>query len=457
MSGSTGVTDALARFVAGVRYDRLPPAVVDKAKGCLLDFLGAAAAGSLRPHCRDAVAMVDAFGGAPQAAVIGERRRTSSAWAAYLNGMFGSSTPQQDDVWKESLGHPGVGVLPAALAAGEAEDADGRRLIEAIVAGYEISMRIGSAVGKEGLARGWHPRGGLNHFAAATAAAKAMGIDDPETHRTALSLGGNTASGTTGACYYYDAWFTLSANASLAGVLAAHQARAGLTSGPEVLEADHGGYLRLVVEHPDWDALTAGLGEGFEIVRIGQKIHASSGATHAAVDATLLIVEAHDIGPDDVELIRIWGFDSMVGRTGRPYPQNLVHAGMSVPFLVAVAIRDRRVGLDQTAEASRNDPIVRKLQGLMELTPDPELEALAPKYLGARVEMTLKDGRVLTETVTVPRGDAENPLTSLDLESKFVDLAGRRFPPGQVAEIVAAVASLDSLDSVGELGSLLLG
>lgn len=92
-------TKSLAEFVAGIRYDSLPAAVTAKARGCVLDFLGAAVAGSRREHCRAAVGLVSSFGGVPEATVLGQGRSTSAPWAAYLNGVFGSSTPQQDDVW----------------------------------------------------------------------------------------------------------------------------------------------------------------------------------------------------------------------------------------------------------------------------------------------------------------------------------------------------------------------
>ncbi len=312
-------------------------------------------------------------------------------------------------------------------------------------------MRIGSAVGKEGLNRGWHPRGGVNYFAAATAGTSVLGIHDTDIHLRALSLAGNTAAGLTGASYFYDAWYTLSANASLSGVLATLQAEAGFSSGPEILEAAHGGYLRAVVNEADWDALVRGLGKEWQILRIGQKVHASSGATHAAIDATLQIVHEHDIRPDDVARVRIRGFRSMVGRTGRPFPENLVHAGMSIPFLVAAAIRDRKVGLDQTGPDARQDPVLRLLQERMVLAEDPELEDLAPRYLGAEVEIDTTDGRTMSARVIVPRGDAENPLSAEDLEAKFHDLAAPVIGAERASAVLEAVRRLEELDELEAL------
>ncbi len=81
-------TRSLAEFVAGIQYDSLPEEVTAKARGCVLDFLAAAVAGSRREHCRTATEMVSSFGGAPQATVIGHGRLTSAHWAAYLNGLY---------------------------------------------------------------------------------------------------------------------------------------------------------------------------------------------------------------------------------------------------------------------------------------------------------------------------------------------------------------------------------
>lgn len=450
-------TRKLAAFVDGLRYEDLPAAVVSKAKGTLLDFLACALGGSVHPHAQQALGVFRQLGGNPEATILGTSERAPITHAAFLNSLYGSSTPQQDDVWKESLGHPGVAVHPPGLATAERCGASGRDLITAIVVGYELGMRIGSAVGKAGLDNGWHPRGGLNVFASAATSAKLLGLRGVDTHANVLGLAGNAASGITGASYFFDAWYTLSGQAAHNGVLAALLAQAGYSAGPSVLEADFGGYLPLVVREPGWQKLDEELGERYEIMRIGQKVHASSGATHAAIDATLALVSEHDITADNVDRVEVKGFRSMVERTGKPFPSNRVHAGMSVPFLVATAIVHRQVGLDQTKDGAREDPMIAALQGRMELSVDPELDALAPMYLPASVKIITRSRETYSKTVTIPRGDAENPLADDDLQAKFHRLATGVIADRQAERVIELVAELDSLPEVSMLTAQLRG
>jgi len=460
MAGADAVrpeyTRALATYGHEVRYEALPAEVVRMARSVLLDYLGAAVVGSTREHARAAAEVFGSFGGQPACSVIGLGLRTSALHAAFLNGLFGSSSPQLDDIWRESLGHPGVGTLPAVLAAAEHTDATGRDVIEAIVVGYEVAMRVGAAVGREGLDNGWHPRGGVNVFAAAAGAGKILGLG-VDGLVTALSLAGNTAGGLTGAVHFFDAWYLLSAHASMNGLMAALLAERGLTSGPRILEAGYGGYLEAVVASPHWERLTDGLGSDHLILQVGQKVHASSAATHAAIDATLALVTDHDLRGDEIERITVRGFRSMVGRLGRPYPETAVHAGMSVPYLVATAALRRRAGLEQVVEDDWRAPDVVALQGRVELRLDDRLEALCPETLGAVVEITTSDGRRLEREVLHAKGDPRNPLTEAEVEEKFTALAGRVLSRATAARVVESVRDLDRQESIRPLLALVRG
>jgi 2-methylcitrate dehydratase PrpD len=448
-------TRQIAQFVDQLSFEELPSEVIEKPKGTLLDYPGAALVGSTRPHAREALAITLALGGSEEATILGSRHRTAVDRAAFLNGLCGSSTPQLDDVWKESLGHPGVGTQPAVLAVGEREKASGADALVAIVAGYELAMRVGAAIGKEAHERGWHPRGGCNVFAAAVASAKLLGLEGLDAYCAVLGLAGNKASGLMPAVFWHDAWYTLSGNASQDGVMAALLAQAGYDAGCTILEDEYGGYCRVVCDHPDWDRLMEGLGERFEIMHIGQKPHASSGATHAAIDATLSIVNQHDIGPEDVERIRIWGFEVMVVRLGHPHPENHVHATMSIPYMVAVALTDGQVLLPQFEEKRLRDPQIEALQERMELLVDPELERMCPKYLPARVEISTKDGAVYTEEVKVPKGDPENPLAPEEPRFKFDGLAGKVLNEDAIEETVQIVDALEEVEDIGDLTAVL--
>jgi len=333
----------------------------------------------------------------------------------------------------------------------------GKDMLVAIVAGYEAAMRIGAAVGRGAFNRGWHPRGGCNVFASATASAKLLGLSGTEMYCAVLGLAGNKAAGLTAATYFYDAWYTLSGNASEDGVMAAMLARAGYDAGCTILENEYGGYCRVVCEHPNWERLMEGLGERFEIMRISQKPYPSTGMTHAAIEATLAIINQHDIGVDEVEKIRAWGFREMVTTMGKASPQSILHATMSVPYLMAVAITDRQVSLPQLEEKKLRDPNVSRLQGKVELMLDQEMDKICPEYHPARVEIKVRSGATYIQEVQVPKGDPRRPFTNDELHEKFRSLAPNVFDTARIEEIIALVDNLESLNDAGKLTSLLQG
>lgn len=448
-------TRLLAEWVDALRYEDLPGEVVDLAKGTLLDYLGCALAGSQRPHTRAARDVHLSLGGHAQSTVLGTGELTAMDRAAFLNGMAGSSTPQLDDVCKESLGHPGVGTHPAALAVAEHLHASGRDTLVAIVAGFELSWRVGAAVGLGAFDNGWHPRGGCNVFSSAVAAAKLLGLEGIDTYCNVLGLAGNQAAGLMSACFWHDAWYTLSAHASQNGVAAALLAQAGFGAGCTVLEDPYGGYGTVVSDRTDWDRLLEGLGERFELPFTGQKPHASSGATHGAIDAVLAIAAREGITAEDVEAIEVATYRVAAETLGKRFPATHVHATMSVPYLVARALLDGQIWLDQFTDDKLKDPVAHTLQERVTMVVDAELDALAPKYLPHRVTVTTRDGRRLAETVTVPKGDPENRMTAAELDDKFRRLAGGVLAGDAVETVVEQVRGLEEVTDLAQLTATL--
>lgn len=455
MDTAPDATRRIAGFVADLTYDDLPPEVVALAKITLLDYLGAALAGSQRPHSKAALAFSRELGGSPQATILGTDERTSIDRAAYLNGMFGSSTPQLDDVCKESLGHPGVGTHPAVLAVGEHRHASGQQALVAIVAGYELAWRVGAAIGLSAFNQGWHPRGGCNVFAAAVAAGKLLGLDSTDAFCAALGHAGNQAAGLISASFWHDAWYTLSGQASQDGVLAALLAQAGYGAGCTVLEDPYGGYVRVVSPEPDWERLVEGLGDRFELPFTGLKPHSSSGATHSSIDAMLAIRARTGLQPEDVERIEVRTYQVAAETLGRRHPDRHVHASMSIPYLVSVALTDGQVLLEQFTEERLADPVLTGLQDRVDMILDPELDALAPKLLPAEVTVITRDGRREVERVLTPKGDPGNPLTSDEVQAKFRRLAAEALPAASIDEVLGLVLGLEDLDDLAQLGAAL--
>src|SRR3990172_5263971 len=134
-----GITEILVRFCHQLSGERLPRDVVEKAKSLALDFFGVASRGSLSESSLAIGRFLHAVGGTGEAVVIGTPLPAHPTYVALANGAFAHSL-ELDDVERESSLHPGVAVFPAALAAAELTQADGKRFIAPVVAGYEVAI-----------------------------------------------------------------------------------------------------------------------------------------------------------------------------------------------------------------------------------------------------------------------------------------------------------------------------
>src|SRR5246127_4214988 len=172
-------TETLAGYVADLKFEDIPPEVLERAKVLTLDFLGS----TIRAR-RDAestpslLKMLEALAldGKGESTVFGDDKTWTPAVAALLNGALGHSL-DFDDTHADSSLHPSAPVVPAAFAVGEMVGASGRDVLTAIVAGYEVWCRLGKGVDAAApYRRGFHPTATAGTFGAAAAAAKLFGL-----------------------------------------------------------------------------------------------------------------------------------------------------------------------------------------------------------------------------------------------------------------------------------------
>ncbi|HET8570210.1 MAG TPA: MmgE/PrpD family protein, partial [Candidatus Limnocylindria bacterium] len=184
---------ALAELCAGLRWDALPEDARERTKELVLDHLGVAVRGS-RAASSVAVHEFVRGMGAGAATVLGGGMTSAAPWAALANGAS-AHAPEMDDVTTESSLHPGVAVIPAALGLAEEGGAAGSAFLEAVVGGYEVTMRVGNALDPaSSYERGFHPTGVAGVFGAAVAAGRLLGLDQGALVR-AIGIAGTMASG----------------------------------------------------------------------------------------------------------------------------------------------------------------------------------------------------------------------------------------------------------------------
>jgi 2-methylcitrate dehydratase PrpD len=454
MAPSAGVrastlSGTLAAFVAGLRWDALPDAVVAHAKLLLLDTLGAALAGVHTDEGRAVREAAQWFGGADgPAGIWGTRGRSTPATAALVNGTT-AHAQELDDFG--GCDHSGAVVIPAVLASVEHDDPDaGRRVLEALVAGYDVALRVLEASGgyRAHNGRGWHSTGTCGSFGAAAAVARLLSLDAERT-AWALGLAGSSAGGTW--AFLADGAMSKRyhpGRAAETGVLAAALARAGFTGPTWIFEANWGGFLETYMPGRTRSAaLTERLGHDFKILRSGVKPYASCRGAHATLDAVFDLAHVERVRAEDVAAVRIRCTEQDRMMLGNGHPETRLAAQMSFAYSVAVAWTAGRAGLTEYEEPWLHDPRVRAFMPRVTVSADPAL----PEGSEAHVSVETHDGRCFDRHVPFARGAPENPLSLEEVIAKYEDLAPRALAPHAVREVREAVFALESPGSLRRL------
>ena len=437
----------LASFCADLRWDRLPPEARERTKELVLDLIGVALRGSAADSSRAVQAYVATQPAGP-ATVLGTDRSAGAAWAALANGTGAHST-ELDDVTRESSLHPGVAVIPAALAVAQERDSTPVAFLEAVVAGYETTMRVGNALGPaSAYERGFHPTGVAGVFGAAVAAGRLAGLDADGLTR-AIGIAGTMASGSIE--YVADGSWTKRLNpgwAAHAGIVAAGLSASGFT-GPATALDGRFGLLTGYTDAPLPELLTADLGRPLQVMKVTIKPYACCRYTHPLIDGILALRAEHGIAPEDVERVRLGVLSGGAVLIAEPIerkrePANVVDAQFSAPFGAAVALVFGKAGLAEHSERALADPRVRALMSRTDCLRDPSLDATYPAKWEGSVEIALRGGRTVRKHIEFALGEPENPVSRDALVERFVELAGARLDANAAHSLAARLLGLDA-------------
>jgi 2-methylcitrate dehydratase PrpD len=422
-------TARLAEYAAGLRYEHLPPAVVQRAKDCIIDAVATITYGNTLPWSRIVVAYAEHVGAGGRCRILGSEGPAVQAPAAALaNGALAHAF-EMDTLTKPGTGcHPGASLLAPALAMAQDEPEraiSGRDFIAAVVAGAEVLIRIGHATLHSNEKRGFHAPGTTGPFGAAVAAGHVLGFDAP-TMANALGIAGSLSCGLlefarsgTGAMVKR----LHLGRAAESGVLAASLARGGFTGPVSVLEGK-AGFLNVFCDTFNVAALTDGLASRYEMLSTLIKRYACHITAHTPVQALEELRAEHGFGPDDIDKITVAGIERMVRVNNIPVPTDRMMAQYSVPFVVALSMyRDAR------NPDSFDEDVVRD-RAILDLCRRVELVVAEGKEpygsLASTVTVRLRDGRLLTRRVEEFKGTPANPLDRRELKEKFLFLAGRQ-------------------------------
>jgi len=344
-AGGDAILAELGRFVATTAYGNLPQDVVQKAQACVLYGLAVAIASVRAPQARQAAQAVDreaAAGAAGSATRFIDQRRLDFPAAAFCNAVLFHARVQDD---AHPCGHLGVVVLPAALACAERFEASGGDTLAAIVAGYEVALRIGRDHAADLSERGFRTTPAYGVFAAAACGARLMKLDAGAC-ANALSLAANAAGGLREWVdagteeYPFQAGLAarnglLCANLAAAGTAAAGSALTGRAGFFRAYATDSDRYARRVCE---------GLGVEYELEAVTYKPYPICQFLSGVVRGTIAVrARAQHREPRTLAIhMHPFEADFIGNRYAGPYT-SFQQTLISAPFCAALAWENRAV------------------------------------------------------------------------------------------------------------------
>lgn len=413
-----GLTLRFAELVHALKYEDIPEEVTKKAKYIIRDGLGnQIAASAISEPARKVIEMVKEWGGKPESTVVGYGFKVPAPMAALCNAMMGHGV-ELDDAHGSGLIKAGSVMVPSLMALAEANNKSGKEVVTALIAGYEVAIRIAKAINPGHRQRGFHTTGTVSAIGVAAAGAKLLGCDV----NAIASAIGLAAMQSAGIQSYLDdpcmAKPFSPGKSALNGTMAAVMVSRGFTGPKKALEGREG-FFNAYCDDIRVSDLLDGLGQQFAIMEVGFKPHAACRYAHGPIDLAQQFFHEDNVRLQDVDSIRVNMCELSIRQASKPKPPNLNAAMGSTQFSVALALEIGRNGLREYWDGFNNQKIHDASSTQTTLICEPAYGVTGRQ---AAVELTLKNGKVLRREQPEPKGEPANPLTDQELSDKFTGL-----------------------------------
>lgn len=454
--GADSISPAMARlssYMIEARRRALPEEVQEKAKHHILDTFAAMVSGSQLLPGQAALKFARSYGGEKTCTVLCSNLLCGPMEAALVNGVLGHSD-ETDDAHAATLSHPGVAVVPAALAAGEKFGISGAEFLRGIVLGYDVGTRVVFTMGGASVQsvehRSTHSIVGI--FGAAAAAASAANLN-PQQMRWVLDYTAQQSSGIA-------AWQRDTQHIEKGFVYAGMPARGGVTSallvasgwtGIDDIFSGSDNFFLAYAPQANPATLVDQLGERYEIANTDIKKWTVGAPIQAPLDALENLLKRRAFAADDVQQVTV-----RVARTQGSVVDNREMPDICLQHMVAIMLLDKTATFQSAHDKARmQDPQVLRVRAKVNLVlDDGELQHALPRR-EAIVEITLQDGTKLSEHVRAVRGTPVNPMTREEVVAKARELIAPVLGAGKATSIVEKMLGLEKVDNILELRPLL--
>ena len=460
------ISNRLSEFAAGLRYEDIPPHVIEVEKRSILDNIAIISGGAGGDGCRQCLEFAEeaSAGGKGEAAVLGAGKKLPAIWAAFVNASMVMALDFSDTSAPATI-HPNTSTFAVALAIAEKLGGiSGKDFITAMVAGSEVAVRI--ALGgrsSEFASKGFYLPPVLTSFGATAAAARLLGLD-AEGIKDAWSL--NMGQ------YACSAELTKNKETPLRSIRESFGAKSAYSSAflamkgikgfKDPFEGEQGFYFAFLRGEYFPDAVLKGLGEHFYAEDLVFKPWPCCMGNHGCINAALNIMRDHHIDPADITALH-----AEVPTTAQVVlepvemklrPQNAIHAKYSLPFTVSTAILDGKVTLSSFTPDRLTRPDVLALAAKFTYSFNDDWDRDPEMKTGGRLTITTKDGRTYSDLVSKTLGNPENPMTEEAFQDKFhscMDLAPCPASRAQQDAILNMVGSIEDVKDIRELANML--
>jgi len=454
----------LAQWVVGLRYEDLPPAVVDRAKGVTLHTLASVLLGSQSAAGKQAVKLItdEEAGVRRGATVMVDGTRVTKGGAAFANSEMALAGGKFDTF--RMLTHPNTSILPGAFVAAETAGVSGKEFITGVAAGYEVMERMAADFIPTVMSRGFHPGPVFGIFGPAVAAAKILRFTEDQANSTialcASLAGGNLEGIRSGGKALREG--AAVRNAMLAVALA----QQGHVGGETVLEGDAGFYHAYAGNnkgllsysfvgdtHASFEKITANLGKDWMFLETLYRIYFTAGYNIAHIDVTAALCAEHDIRYENVERV-----DAVVNWLETQYPSPAFPSRRedgparpgSTAYYTAYGIvkRGYPVLRGQTIDTAQDPPEVLELMKRVTIIPSHTMTLFGPRFT-----IYTKDGKSYTRQST-----GREFIWDYDEEVRRLRdiIPGLPIPSAQFDSIVATCRDLERHDRADALVRLTL-
>ena len=451
----------ISQAIDSIRFDTMSDEVKLSAKMHILDGLGVGLNGTLlKPLFDPVIELYSNREEKGQSTLYNRGNKVPARYAASINCLTTLSCPYQE-THRASLGHPINVILTPALAIGEELNANGRQMVEAVVAGYESFVRVAASVNPSMLDRGIQTTGAIAPFGASVVAARMFGLNEEET-RHAINHAANLAGSSLVEAHGAKPYFGYQAGVNVEkGIFAAELARAGVVGCDTIFEGGSTcdkGFLQAFSDDYDIDVLENGIPGRLGVEDVGFSFHYVASFSRTPIDALLWLVKEHDLTPAKIEKVRVnlthvlhnfvnQKIESTAGRAAHYY----------IPLHMALTLVHGGVSDDTLTEESFTDPEIKAIMDRVEVGEDRQLDADYEKSKSVTsviVEVDTADGQKFSKRLDAWRGDPENPASQAEIEEKFCRITSKILSQDRQQKLIEIVANLESLNNIREIGKL---